>query len=949
MGREPTTYSNGHQGRASAADSAPPAASFSRRALPYLAGLLAAAALGALLLALVYQIPVTHTVNIGGYDSAYVQGFYDPERGDPSGDRPELAGSDGSARWTRASSYLLFPQAGLPAEVTLRLRGWRLSGAAPRVTVLLNGGHVLGQIQAGPDWQDYRFTIDGGLLKPNDVVIEIRSETARIDAGDPRALGVLLDRATYHAGPAPIVPYPPQLAYGALAAGLLYLLLVRPKETRRRADKETRRQEFLLLVSRSPGLLVWLSGLLLLAIAFLALYRAQLPYPYPLLRLLPAVDAILAAALALRHGPALARRAPALLDGLALGGMGAWLAAVLLAARQHVTLSTPGAEADFRVFALRSAHLSGQFPAGTTSPQLDGVLRADGFYNLGYPLLLWLARPLAADNPFLAARLIAALAGAVLLAATWWLARRMLGRPAALLALAVLALSPLVVEQSLYVGTDMPFAALCALALALILWATSQEPGVRGQGPGAGGAVPVSSLRSPVSRGSFVALAGLAAGAAFLIRHPGLLLLPLGWLAIWRSSELRVMSYELQSSENSKLKTQNSKLKTAHLLVFTLAFGLTILPQVAVNLRDSGSPLYSQQAKNVWQATFGAGDWGRWSETANDISVGQVVAQDPGRFLTNWWANVRGYLGTGGEDTREFGQAVQLRLLGFPANWLAVAGLIGWAILALKPIRPGDQETRRPGDQETRRPGDQEQLEIDRPFVRSAACPFAPSLLLVWVALYVVSISVGLALQPRFALPLAPVYAVAAAWLVCRIRPSGDESLGQRTRDLGFAGSGEAGTSSPKPQAPSPKPQGSRTSLPLLIGMVLLALLWGGFAVGAGYVLRARPADEAALARAEGRPELPGQPADEVGAIQLVQATVRPGERLIVRAEPAAPIGKYSAIAHLALSAPPSDDPAALRATGAQYLLWSAALGQAPTVGPAIGAAGIYTLYRIER
>src|SRR4030095_13814750 len=43
------------------------------------ARLLAAMALGVLLLALVYQIPVTHTIDIGGYDSAYVQGFYDPE------------------------------------------------------------------------------------------------------------------------------------------------------------------------------------------------------------------------------------------------------------------------------------------------------------------------------------------------------------------------------------------------------------------------------------------------------------------------------------------------------------------------------------------------------------------------------------------------------------------------------------------------------------------------------------------------------------------------------------------------------------------------------------------------------------------------------------------------------------------------------------------------------
>ena len=117
------------------------------------------------------------------------------------------------------------------------------------------------------------------------------------------------------------------------------------------------------------------------------------------------------------------------------------------------------------------------------------------------------------------------------------------------------------------------------------------------------------------------------------------------------------------------------------------AFLLTISPQLYVNLRDTGSPLFNQQAKNVWQGVFGDGDWGRWAATANDITLGRVIAQDPARFVANWWANVRGYFGTGGEDTREFGQATQLRLLSFPANWLAIAGLLGWLLLRMKTRR----------------------------------------------------------------------------------------------------------------------------------------------------------------------------------------------------------------------------------------------------------------------
>ena len=81
-------------------------------------------------------------------------------------------------------------------------------------------------------------------------------------------------------------------------------------------------------------------------------------------------------------------------------------------------------------------------------------------------------------------------------------------------------------------------------------------------------------------------LAGLTAGAAFLIRHPGLLLLPFGWLVIFsvKSLALSVNSSELPS-ESSKFKNHNSKL----LLLFTLAFVLAILPQLYVNLRDTGS------------------------------------------------------------------------------------------------------------------------------------------------------------------------------------------------------------------------------------------------------------------------------------------------------------------------------------------------------------------------
>lgn len=847
-----------------------------RRLAGTLARALAAGGLVTLLMLLVYQLPVTHVVDVGGYDAAYTQGFYDPVRAGAATTPAALEGSDGSARWTRDSSFLVFPQAGLPAQITLRLRA--PAGAPREVVVLLNGAQELGRVVAGPSWQAATFSIDGGLLKPNDVVIELRTATAPLGGGDDRLVGVLLDRATYQVGPAPIVPYPPQLLYAALAAAMLWLLVAplgMPPPARQVARSQAPWRAAL-----SPALLAWACGALAIGGLFLLLYRLQMPYPYPLLRLLPALDGALAALVLLRYGPALVRRLPALPDTLALAGVGAWLVAILLAAQQHLTLSVPGVEKDFRVFALRSAHLAGQFPAGTTSPALDGVLRADGFYNLGYPLLLWLARPLAAGNPFLAARAVAALSGALLLLAGWLLARRLLGRAPALLALVLLALSPLVVQQALYVGTDMPFAALSVLALALLV-------------------PPHQGRTSPW----LAAAAGLVAGLAFLMRHPGLLLLPFGWLALWL---------------NRTAPGPQHNTRSIALIAFTLAFAITIAPQLFVNMRDTGQPLFSQQAKNVWQAMFGDGDWGRWAEAHNEIGLAQVIAQDPPRFALNWWNNLRGFVGTGGEDAREFGQAVQLRLLGFPANWLAIAGLLGWLGTLVAAGRLAAQPAEQP------------------PNVRGSRASLG--LLLLWIALYVLAISVGLPLQGRFVLPLAPIYAAAAAWLLARLRRPGmrnpdDLPAAQLQRVAGqrnFAARFSAGTPA------------------LLAALLLLPLLWGGFGAGTAYVLRSRPPDEPARARAAGRAEAPGQPADELAIIQRVLARLQPGERIIVRADPAAPIGKYSAIAHLVQPAPADDSPATLRASGAAYLIWSAALGPAPELGLPTDTAGIYRIYRLK-
>ncbi len=829
-----------------------------RALLHALPGLPGALLLGALLIMLVYQVPATHKVNIGGYDAAYVQGFHDAQVATaPVGIPPYLTGSDGSARWSRDRSFLLFPQAGLPGRVTLQIRGWRTDGIPPpTVEVWLNGQELLGTIQTSNAWAEYDFPISGGLFKANDIFIELRTPTIRLTA-EERPVGVLLDHVTYQvrAGPNGLIrPYPAQVVYGALATGLLWLLGASTENKAQRTHWRKRRIWFLVLG-------FWLP------LFFLVFYRLQPPlYPYPLRWLLPGINLLLAALLGLRYGPALIARVPALLDLLAPAGMVLWLGAVLLVARNHLTLSVPGVENDFRVFATRT-------------DSLTEVFRADGFYNLGYPLLLWLVQPLTAGNPFLAARLVAALSGVLLLLAGSWLARSLLARVewlrerhlhriGGLLALLILALSPFVVQYALYVGSDMPFAAMTALALALLVTALRPVPNV-GRGLAAR-----------------VFLAGLAAGGAFLVRHLGLLLLPWGVLAC-----LLLIG---RSGSREQLGAHQSGWvpRYALPLAFLLGFLLAALPQLVVNVAQTGQPLYNQQAKNVWLAVYGNIDWGRWEEVPNSIPLVEIVLRDPGRFLGNWWTNLRGFVGTGAEDTSEFGRAIQLRLLGWPANWLAVAGVLLWiGQLLIGNWRWGQMRRR---------------MAIAMPSV----------LLLLFVGLYVLAVSMAFIL-PRFFLPLAPIYAAAAAGLIVGV--IGDE--GRRTEDEG-RGMDEL------------KPQPIYFKI-LVVGLILLVLLWSGFGIGARYVLEQ-------------------QPADEIAALRMVQTTLPPEALLLARVPANVPLAKYSAIAHRVVPWPaaPDDSAALARAAdqGVAYLLWDESLGAPALPDPAaarVALAGGYGLYRL--
>jgi 4-amino-4-deoxy-L-arabinose transferase-like glycosyltransferase len=119
----------------------------------------------------------------GAADLGFVRGFWLPE--------------PGGARWTRDESQALLAAPPGAAHLAIDLQPGRPRGAAPRVTILVNGRQV-GQFDPTGDWHVYRFDLPPDAI-PVDrkIAVTLRSETFRprdYDRASPddRALGVLV-------------------------------------------------------------------------------------------------------------------------------------------------------------------------------------------------------------------------------------------------------------------------------------------------------------------------------------------------------------------------------------------------------------------------------------------------------------------------------------------------------------------------------------------------------------------------------------------------------------------------------------------------------------------------------------------------------------------------------------------------------------------------------------
>lgn len=345
---------------------------------------------------------------------------------------------------------------------------------------------------------------------------------------------------------------------------------------------------------------------------------------------------------------------------------------------------------------------------------LKSAVKLDGFYPLGYPLALW-ALSQGTGSEFVAAKAVAIGSSLLLIAASWSLARTVApGGVSWLLPLLVVA-NPYFWESSLFLGTDMPWAAFQLLALGAAI------KGVRR------------------ARWTTFAWAGAALGLAYLFRYTALVMAPVLWtyLLIWRP-------LPREGHQNGRAA-----------LAFTLAFLIVALPQLVTSAWERGNPFFTLQAKNVWFAIYGQGDWqGNWADLRSDIGLFQVISMGLGRFLAHWGIEFAKWWAYAGVLVSGMSRIALASLPTLGKAMLALAGLAPIGIIASLGLRLRGQLG---------------QLRI------SSVTQF--------MVLYFVAYGLSIALvfvQPRFYLALLPVLLLAAIsgarWAL--------QSLSSRSRSL---------------------------------------------------------------------------------------------------------------------------------------------------------------------
>jgi hypothetical protein len=230
----------------------------------------------------------------------------------------------------------------------------------------------------------------------------------------------------------------------------------------------------------------------------------------------------------------------------------------------------------------------------------DPTTMVDGFYPIGYPLLLRAAIGSGLDV-LRFGQTLSWLGGLLMLLAAYGLVVRATGS-AALAPVAPLLL--LANRHFLVASTREGNDALAAGLQLGALWCVWSAGGDR-------------------TGRRWALLAGAVLGVAYLVRYTALAGLPLLVLFVaWRA-----------------WPPARAALVSAAILL--AGFLVAASPQVVPSLLATGQPFANFQAKNVWFAMYGEGDFVEgWRGAPDDISIAEVVAPDPVRFARHWGATL---------------------------------------------------------------------------------------------------------------------------------------------------------------------------------------------------------------------------------------------------------------------------------------------------------------------
>jgi hypothetical protein len=382
---------------------------------------------------IVHAVPARHVVDIGGYDSVYVQGFFDQQ------DIPQPFGTDGRARWTGADAALRLPLIGMPSTVTIRVAS-PITKTIDFQTTSNNAPHTF---NAPFRWDDIAVQVPVALTKWTDTPVVFASSVAPWQKGDLREVGVLVDHITYQS-PWYGLPYP-SIALMTMFVAVLFAQLV-PLHWSGRFGRVA-------AAACVPNVLVLVC----------------IRYPLHQVLVWPSVlvwaTVLLLAGLIWRYRALVSAHWKRTQERYIVAGISAWCVAFIAVQRNHLTLVVPGVEKDFRAFATRSDTVA-------------EVFRADAFYQFGYPAILWFLRTTSGYDVFVTALGWAVVAATLTLCASWVVARSVFGRGWDAGVVALLAGSSFFGEHALLVGSDMTFTAATTATLAALLWAIS-APGAR--------------------------------------------------------------------------------------------------------------------------------------------------------------------------------------------------------------------------------------------------------------------------------------------------------------------------------------------------------------------------------------------------------------------------------------------------------------------------------------